>query len=72
MGRYGNLNYESLAKFGTLASVALVLAGGVGAAVGSGTLPDWEVALLFDLEIVGVLGLLFCPFVFGVLFPLTE
>ena len=72
MGRYGTTDYESLAKFGTLASVALILAGGVGAAFGSGSLPAWEIALFTDLEIVGVLGLLLCPFVFGVLLPLTE
>lgn len=72
MGRYGTLNYESFAKFGTLASLALVLAGGAGAAVGSGSLPAWEIALLTDLEILGVLGLLICPFVFGILLPLTE
>lgn len=72
MGRYGNPNYESLAKFGTLGSLALVAASAAGASVGAGALPGWEVTLLTDLEILGVLGLLVFPFVFGIVLPLTE
>ncbi|WP_232686532.1 hypothetical protein [Halobacterium zhouii] len=66
MGRHGNPDY------GTLASLALVLVGFTGASVGAGTLPGWEITLLTDLEILGVLGLLLCPFVFGIVLPLTE
>jgi len=72
MGRYGNLDYPSLAKRSTLASFALFVVGAVGLAVGGSSLPGWEQALLFDAEVVGVLGVLLCPLVFGVVLPLTE
>jgi hypothetical protein len=72
MGRYGNLDYPKLTKFGTLASLALVLVGAVGFRLGEGRLPGWELAILFDMEVLGVLGMVLCPFVFGVFMPLTE
>ncbi|WP_232703197.1 hypothetical protein [Halobacterium wangiae] len=72
MGRYGNLDYPKLTKFGTLASLACVLLGAVGTSLGAGRLPGWELALLFDVEVLGVLGMVVCPFVFGVFMPLTE
>ncbi|MCG1004289.1 MULTISPECIES: hypothetical protein [Halobacterium] len=72
MGRYGNLDYSSLVKRSTLASFALFVVGALGLALGGGSLPAWEHALLFDAEIIGVLGILVCPLVFGIVLPLTE
>ncbi|MFC3477668.1 DUF7860 family protein [Halobacterium litoreum] len=72
MGRYGNLDYPKLAKYGTLASVALVVVGALGTRLGAGTLPGWELTLLLDAEILGVVGMVVCPFLFGVFMPLTE
>ena len=36
------------------------------------TLPAWEDALFTDLEIIGTLGALFSPLLFGIILPLTE
>jgi len=36
------------------------------------SVPDWERALLFDIELLGILIGLLSPFVFGILLPLTE
>lgn len=72
MSRSGNLDYSHLAKYGTLASIALVVVGALGTSLGKGTLPGWELTLLLDAEIVGVLGMVLCPFVFGIFLPLTE
>ncbi|AHG04936.1 hypothetical protein HALDL1_16060 [Halobacterium sp. DL1] len=72
MGRYGDLDYPQLTKYGTLTSLALVVVGTVGLALGSGSLPGWELAIFFDMEVLGVLGMVLCPFVFGVFMPLTE
>jgi len=75
MGRYGNLDYEWLAKTGFVLSVTM-LGIGAGAELLAATmhwsLPAWENALLVDLEILGVLGMLLCPLVFGIVLPLTE
>jgi hypothetical protein len=35
-------------------------------------LPAWELALLFDLEVLGIGIFLLSPIVFGILLPLTE
>lgn len=72
MGRYGNLDYSSLVKRSTLASFALFVVGALGLRIGGSSLPGWEHALLFDAEVLGVLGILLCPLVFGVVLPLTE
>jgi len=75
MGRYGDLQYERLAKRGFLLSLALLAIGAGGeltAAAMHLSLPAWEQTLLFDMEVVGTLGLLLCPLVFGVVLPLTE
>lgn len=75
MGRYGDLDYEWFAKTGFLVSVALF---GVGAGAGllaaamHWSLPAWEETLFLDMEILGVLGMLFSPLLFGVVLPLTE
>lgn len=74
-GRYGKLAYATLAKRGFFVGVALFAIGALGelglAAAGL-SVPDWERALLFDLELLGILIGLLSPFVFGVLMPLTE
>ena len=72
MGHGANLDYPDLAKYGTLASVALLLVGAAGTTLGAGRLPDWELTVLLDLEILGVLGIVVCPFVFGIALPLLE
>ncbi|GAA0261622.1 DUF7860 family protein [Halobacterium noricense] len=72
MGRYGNLDYSSLVKRSTLASFALFVIGALGLQLAGGSLPGWEHALLFDAEVLGVLGIVVCPFVFGIALPLTE
>ena len=36
------------------------------------TLPAWEDALFTDMEILGTLGALLSPLVFGIIMPLTE
>ncbi|MFC7081615.1 hypothetical protein [Halorussus caseinilyticus] len=75
MGRYGDLNYQWWAKTGFLLSIALFAIGAgaeLTAAAMHVTLPAWENALFVDMEIVGTLGALLSPLVFGVILPLTE
>lgn len=72
MGQAANLDYPALAKYGTLASLALLLAGAAGTTLGAGQLPSWELTVLLDLEIIGVLGIVVCPFLFGIALPLVE
>ena len=75
MGRYGDLDYEWVTKIGFLLSVAVFAIGAGGelfAATMHWSLPAWEHTLLTDLEILGVLGILLVPFVFGIFLPLTE
>jgi hypothetical protein len=75
MGRYGDIDYTWWAKHGFLLSVA-ILAIGAGAEFATAamhlSLPAWEHALFVDMEIVGTLGMLLCPLVFGIIMPLTE
>jgi hypothetical protein len=75
MGRYGTLDYQHWAKTGFLLSVAVFALGAsaeLSVAALDLTLPAWEHALLVDMEIVGVLGALFSPLIFGIVLPLTE
>lgn len=72
MGHGANLDYPDLAKYSTLASFVLLLLGAAGTTFGAGGLPGWELTVLLDLEILGVLGIVVCPFVFGIALPLTE
>ncbi|WP_158058763.1 DUF7860 family protein [Halorussus halophilus] len=75
MGRYGDLDYERVTKLGFLLSLALFAVGAGGeltAATMHWTLPAWEHTLLVDMEILGVVGALFTPLVFGIILPLTE
>jgi hypothetical protein len=74
-GRYGDIDYPRVTKLGMLAGSTLFAIGMLGELVGSalfGPLPAWEHTLFFDLEVIGVLLLLFVPFVFGIALPLTE
>ena len=75
MGRYGDLDYERLTKVGFLVSVAILGIGAGAELLAAGmhwSLPAWENALFVDMEILGVVGMLFSPLVFGVVLPLTE
>ncbi|WP_276258558.1 hypothetical protein [Haloglomus litoreum] len=74
-GRYGNLDYGTLAKRGFLLGVGLFLLGELleplQHAVGL-QVPGWEHGLLFYMTVLGVLVALLSPFVFGIALPLTE
>ena len=74
-GRYGELDYSVLTKRSFLLGVTLFAIGALGelwlTAAGI-SVPDWERALLFDIELLGILIGLLSPFVFGILLPLTE
>ena len=75
MRRYGNLDYERVTKVGFALSVAMFAIGAGGELVATGmhwSLPAWEHALFTDIELLGVLGILLVPFVFGIFLPLTE
>jgi hypothetical protein len=75
MGRYGDVDYAWWAKYGFVASVAILTMGGgaeLAAAALHLSLPAWEHALFVDMEILGTLGMLLCPLVFGIIMPLTE
>lgn len=75
MGRYGSLDYATLAKRGFLLGLTLFLTGAAGGIVGPavfGPLPAVGMQLLFDAELLGLLVGFFSPLVFGVLLPLTE
>ena len=75
MGRYGDLDYQKWAKTGFLFSVALFALGAgseMTAAAMHLSLRAWENALLVNMEILGTLGALLFPLVFGVVLPLTE
>jgi len=75
MSRYGDLDYQHWAKTGFLLSVAVFALGAsaeLSVAAMDLTLPAWERALLVDMEIIGVVGGLFSPLLFGVVLPLTE
>ena len=75
MGRYGELDYQRWAKTGFLLSLA-VFAVGAGSEMAAAamhlSLPAWENALFVNMEILGTLGALLFPLVFGVVLPLTE
>lgn len=74
-GRYGKLDYSVLTKRSFLLGVALFVIGALsemGLAAAGLTVPEWERALLFDIELLGIIIGLLSPFVFGILLPLTE
>lgn len=75
MGRYGDIEYERMAKAGFLFGLAAFALGAGGELLAAGmhwSLPAWEHALLVDMEVVGTLLALFSPLVFGIILPLTE
>lgn len=68
-------DYVRLAKVGFLVGIALFAVGAGGELAGTalfGSLPGWETAILFDMEVLGVVAGLFSPLVFGVVLPLVE
>jgi hypothetical protein len=74
-GRYGDLDYSTLAKRGTILGFGLFALGALGELASHALglqLTAWEAALLFDAEVVGVALFLLSPLVFGVVLPLTE
>lgn len=75
MSRYGDVNCGWWAKNGFLLSLGVLALGGgaeLTAAVLHASLPAWEHALFTDMEILGTLGMLLFPLVFGIVMPLTE
>lgn len=75
MGRYGDLDYPRLAKFGFLLGLGLFALGAGGEVVGHalyGSLPAWENTLFVFSEGIGLVIGFFSPIVFGILLPLTE
>jgi len=75
MGRYGNLNYASLAKRSFLLGLGLFALGAGGELLVHAlelTIPSWESSLLYDAEILGLLVAFVSPWVFAVILPLTE
>lgn len=74
-GRYGNLDYSRLTKFGFLLGASLLAIGAGGSALGpalAGSLPAWERTLFVDMAFLGVLIGLLSPILFCVVLPLTE
>lgn len=75
MPRHGDIDYPTLTKRGVLLGISLFVGGMLGelAIHTAGiTVPGWEETVLFDIEVLGVLLTLLCPFVCGILLPLTE
>ena len=75
MTRTRSLDHARLAKLGFYLGLGLFALGGGGEIVGHalyGSLPAWEDALLFDIEVIGLLVGFFSPFVFGIALPLIE
>lgn len=74
-GRYGALDYGTLAKQGFLLGVGLFLLGELLEPIqrtAGMPVPGWEHGLLFALTVLGILAALLSPFVFGIVMPLTE
>jgi len=68
------IDYPSLTKTGFAASLVLLAIGFVGSWASSAFVgvPAWEASLFFDAEVLGTLGLLVVPLVFGIVLPLVE
>jgi hypothetical protein len=74
-GRYGDIDYPTLAKRGTMLGrglFALGALGEIGAHALGLQLPAWEATLLFDAKVLGVALFVLSPLVFGIVLPLTE
>jgi hypothetical protein len=75
MSQSASIDHASYAKRGFQVGVALFAIGALGELLGNlfiGPLPGWEQALLFDMEVLGVLVGLLAPLVFGIVLPLVE
>lgn len=72
MGHGASLDYSTLTKRGTALGILLFLVGGAAEALFHGSVPAWEDALFFNMEVLGILLFLLSPLVFGLLLPLTE
>jgi len=73
--RSRSIDHASFAKRGFLVGLALFAGGALGEIIGAayfGSLPGWEHAIFFDMEVLGVLLGLFAPLVFGIVMPLLE
>lgn len=74
-GRWGNVDYATIAKHGFLIGAGLFLVGALGELAGHALvaeIPAWSEQLLFSVMILGVVTALLIPIVFGAVLPLTE
>lgn len=76
VGRYGNLDYPTMTKYGFLLGIGLFVGGVLGELFVAGVLvsavPGWAHTLFLDMEAIGVVVAVFSVIVFGVVLPLTE
>ena len=75
MGRYGELDYGRLTKYGFGLGVFLFVLGVAGAFLGPavfGPLPGWEEALFVESEATGIIVAFLSVVLFGIVLPLTE
>ncbi|MFB6082249.1 MAG: hypothetical protein ABEJ67_05450 [Halanaeroarchaeum sp.] len=73
MAQTPRLDYPTVTKTGFVASVALLAIGVVGSWLTAGAaVPAWERTLFFDAEVLGTLGILVVPLLFGIVLPLVE
>ena len=74
-GQHRNIDYAKLTKRSVLLGVSLLVLGFVGHTAVSLSIvhaPGWVDTVLVDAEYIGVLVMLFSPFIFGIFLPLTE
>lgn len=75
MSAHQSFDYARITKLGFIASIALVVVGGGSellAATLHWPLPALADTLLFDMEVLGILGMVFFPFVTGIFLPLVD
>ena len=75
MTGFTTLDYGQLAKGGFVLGLLMIVTGASGEwAIHSHllSLPAWEDALFFDLEVLGILVFLLSPITFGIVLPLVE
>ncbi|MCL9812304.1 hypothetical protein [Natranaeroarchaeum aerophilus] len=75
-GRYGDLDYPTLTKYGFFLGLGMFLVGVVGELLLAGIVlsdvPGWVHTLFFDMEALGVVVAFLSVVVFGIVLPLTE
>lgn len=74
-GQHRNINYARLTKRSVLLGISLLVIGFVGHTALSLSIvpaPEWVDTILIDAEYIGILIMLFSPFIFGIFLPLTE